>query len=180
MSRIGKKEIVIPAGTEVVIAPHEFTVKGKGGTLSRPLHPAIGIEVVGSAVKVLPRTQSRLARALWGTYASHVANMIQGVNQPFVKKLIVEGIGYRAEAAGGKLKLQVGFSHPILVAIPKGLGVAVEKNVVTVSGADKEMVGQFAADVRSIKKPEPYKGKGIRYDDEVIRRKEGKRTAAAA
>ena len=180
MSRIGKKEITIPAGTEVVIAPHEFTVKGKSGTLSRALHPAIGISVENSAVKVSPKTQSRLARALWGTYASHVANMIEGVNKPFTKKLIMEGIGYRAEVSGDKLKLQVGFSHPILVAIPKGLSVAVEKSVITISGADKEMVGQFSADVRSVKKPEPYKGKGIRYETEVIRRKQGKRTAAAA
>ena len=180
MSRIGKKEITIPAGTEVSVAPHEFTVKGKAGTLSRAIHPAIGITVEGGAVKVLPKVESRLARALWGTYASHVANMIEGVNKPFVKKLIVEGIGYRAEVSGDKLKLQVGFSHPILVAIPKGLNVAVEKSIITISGADKEMVGQFSADVRSIKKPEPYKGKGIRYDNEVIRRKQGKRTAAAA
>jgi len=178
MSRIGKKEIVIPAGTEVSVAPHEFIVKGKGGELRRALHPSIGIEVEGSAVKVLPKTHSRLARALWGTYASHVRNMIEGVNTPFVKKLVVEGIGYRAEVAGDKLKLQVGFSHPIVASIPKGLAVAAEKNVITISGADKEKVGQFAADVRSIKKPEPYKGKGIRYDSEIVRRKQGKRTAA--
>lgn len=180
MSRIGKKAIIIPADTEVSVSPQEFTVKGKGGELRRGLHPAVGISVEGAAVKVLPKSQSRLARALWGTYASHIANMIEGVNRPFVKKLVVEGIGYRAEIAGDKIKFQLGFSHPVLASIPKGLNVAVEKNVITISGADKEKVGQFAADVRSLKKPEPYKGKGIRYEDEVIRRKQGKRATATA
>jgi large subunit ribosomal protein L6 len=180
MSRIGKKEITIPAGTEVVVAPHAFTVKGKGGELHRSLHPSIAIVVEGSAVSISPVAKTRLARALWGTYASHVRNMIEGVNRPFVKKLVVEGIGYRAELSGDNIKFQIGFSHPILASIPKGLSVTVEKNLISISGADKEKVGQFAADLRSLKKPEPYKGKGIRYENEVVRRKQGKRTTAAA
>lgn len=180
MSRIGKRAIAIPAGTEVVLSDSEVTVKGKGGTLKRSIHPAISISVANGEVAVTPARETRLARALWGTYAAHVRNMIAGVNQPFVKKLIVEGIGYKAELSGKQLKLVVGFSHPVLVAVPEGLSVAVDKNVITVSGADKESVGQFSATVRAVKKPEPYKGKGIRYEDETIRRKQGKKAAAAA
>ncbi len=180
MSRLGKKAITIPAGTEVSVGSAEFSVKGKGGTLKRALHPAIELKVESGAVSVAPRGKTRLARALWGTYAAHVKNMIKGVNDPFVKKLQVEGIGYKAELAGKNLKFALGFSHPVLMAVPEGLSVAVEKNVISVSGADKEQVGQFAAEVRGLKKPEPYKGKGIRYDDEVIRRKQGKKAGATA
>jgi len=180
MSRIGKKEITIPAGTDVSVASHEITVKGKGGTLTRALHPAITIAVSEGAVSVNPANSSRLAKALWGTYASHVRNMIQGVNTPYMKRLQVEGIGYRAELSGKQLKLSVGYSHPVLVAIPEGLTVAVEKNIITVSGADKDSLGQFAASVRAVKKPEPYKGKGIRYEGEKVRQKQGKKAAGAA
>jgi large subunit ribosomal protein L6 len=180
MSRIGKRAIAIPAGTDVSVDAAEIAVKGKGGALKRALHPAIEVKVDNGQVMVAPRQDSRLARALWGTYAAHVRNMIAGVNQPFVKKLQVEGIGFRVEVAGKQLKFALGFSHPILVAIPEALTVAAEKNVITISGADKEQVGQFAADVRSLKKPEPYKGKGIRYDNEVIRRKQGKKAGATA
>ncbi len=180
MSRIGKRPIAIPAGTEVKVDSENINVKGKQGTLVRPLHSAVAIKVENNEVIVEPAGKSRLAGALWGTYASHVRNMIAGVNTPFVKKLQVEGIGYRAELAGREIKLQVGFSHPILVAIPEGLTIAIEKNVISITGPDKEMVGQFAADVRSIKKPEPYKGKGIRYEGEVIHMKQGKKAGAAA
>ena len=180
MSRIGKNAIKIPAGTEVSVASSEITVKGKGGTLKRMVHAAVTIAVANGEVTVTPRDNSRISRALWGTYASHLRNMIAGVNTPFVKKLQVEGIGYRAELAGKQLKLQVGFSHPVLRDIPAGITAAVEKNVITVSGADKEQVGEFAASLRAIKKPEPYKGKGIRYEGEVVRMKQGKKAAAAA
>ena len=180
MSRLGKKEITIPPGTEVTVAPGEVSVKGKGGTLTRALHPAISIVVEGGAVQVNPANSSRLAKALWGTYAAHMRNMIAGVTTPFVKRLQVEGIGYRAELSGKQLKLMVGFSHPVIISIPDGLTVAVEKNIITVTGADKEKLGEFAASVRAIKKPEPYKGKGIRYEGEVVRQKQGKKAAAAA
>lgn len=180
MSRIGKKEIKVPAGTEVSVAGGEIMVKGKGGTLKKPLHPAIGIKVEGGQVKVEPLNNSRLASALWGTYASHVSNMIAGVNTPFVKRLSVEGIGYRAELSGKSLKLSIGFSHPVVVEVPSDLAVTVEKNIINISGADKEVVGQFAAMVRAKKKPEPYKGKGIRYEGEVVRQKAGKKVAGAA
>jgi large subunit ribosomal protein L6 len=180
MSRIGKNAIQIPAGTDVSVVSAEIVVKGKGGTLKRPIHPAVTITVGNGQVTVAPKGESRIARALWGTYAAHIRNMLAGVNTPFVKKLQVEGIGYRAELAGKQLKLQVGFSHPVMVEIPQGITAAVDKNIITVSGADKEAVGQFAASVRAIKKPEPYKGKGIRYEGEVVRQKQGKKAAAAA
>jgi len=178
MSRVGKQEIKVPAGTEIKVSQGEVSVKGKGGTLTRAVHPAITIEVKENEVVVTPANKSRLARALWGTYAAHMRNMIAGVNTPFVKKLQVEGIGYRAELNGKQLKLSVGFSHPVMVSVPEGLTVGVEKNIVTVAGADKEQVGEFAASVRAVKKPEPYKGKGIRYEGEVVRQKAGKKVAA--
>lgn len=180
MSRIGKQIITIPAGTDVSVAGDTITVKGKGATLTRTIHPAVKVAIENGVVSVNPANSSRIAKALWGTYAAHVKNMLKGVNEPFVKKLQIEGIGYRGEVTGKSIKLQVGFSHPVIVQIPDGLTVAIEKNIVTISGADKDSVGQFAASVREIKKPEPYKGKGIRYEGEVIRMKQGKKAAAAA
>ncbi|OGG55671.1 50S ribosomal protein L6 [Candidatus Kaiserbacteria bacterium RIFCSPHIGHO2_02_FULL_55_20] len=180
MSRIGKRAITIPAGTDVSVVSSEITVKGKGGTLKRMVHPAVTISVQNGEVTVTPKEKSRLGRALWGTYAAHVRNMVAGVNTPFTKKLQVEGIGFKAELAGKQIKLAVGFSHPVLLAIPEGITTIVEKNIITVSGADKEQVGEFAASIRAQKKPEPYKGKGIRYEGEVVRQKQGKKAAAAA
>src|SRR3989344_9699259 len=164
MSRTGKLPIQIPAGTDVSVASSEIVVKGEGGTLRRFLLPAVSITVEGGVVTVAPKETNRIGKALWGTYAAHVRNMVAGVNTPFKKNLQIEGIGYRAELAGKQLKLAIGFSHPVIVAIPEGITVAVEKNIVSVSGADKEQVGEFAASVRALKKPEPYKGKGIRYE----------------
>ncbi len=177
MSRTGKQAIAIPSGTDVSVSNAELVVKGKGGTLRRAMHPAVSITVENGEARVLPVQKTRLARALWGTYAAHLRNMVHGVNTPFVKKLQIEGIGYRAELSGKQLKLSVGFSHPVLVTVPEGLTVAVEKNIISVSGADKEQVGGFAASVRAVKKPEPYKGKGIRYEGEVVRMKQGKKAA---
>ena len=179
MSRIGKKPITVPAGTDVSVVDAEVVVKGKGGTLKRSLHPTVAVAIEKGEVIVSPKGSSRAARALWGTYAAHIRNMINGVNAPFIKKLQVEGIGYRAEVAGKDLKLALGFSHPVLVPVPTGVAVAIDKNIITVSGADKELVGQFAASVRELKKPEPYKGKGIRYEGEVVRQKQGKKAAGA-
>ncbi|MDO8561913.1 MAG: 50S ribosomal protein L6 [bacterium] len=180
MSRTGKKPITVPAGTEISVSGGEIVVKGKGGTLRRAMHGEVSVAVDGKTVSVTPVSESRLARALWGTYAAHVRNMIAGVNQPFTKKLQIEGIGFRAELSGKTLSLQIGFSHPVKVAIPEGLTVAVEKNIITISGSDRERVGQFAASVRALKKPEPYKGKGIRYEGEVVRKKQGKKVTSAA
>lgn len=180
MSRIGKLPIKIPAGTEVSVVSSELIVKGKGGTLRRAIHPAVSVSVDSGTVTVTPIKNNRLARALWGTYAAHVRNMISGVTQPFTKKLQIEGIGYRAELSGKQLKLSVGFSHPVLVVVPEGISVSVDKNSIAISGADKEQVGQFAAEIRAVRKPEPYKGKGIRYEGEVIRMKQGKKAATAS
>lgn len=180
MSRVGKNAIKIPAGTEVSVSADMITVKGKGGTLKRALHRMVEVKSDGKEVTVAPVSSSRLARALWGTYAAHVRNMISGVNTPFIKKLQIEGIGYKAEVQGKNLKLALGFSHPVIVAIPEGVATKVEKNIVTIEGADKEVVGQFAASVRALKKPEPYKGKGIRYEGEVVREKAGKKAATAS
>ena len=180
MSRTGKLPIKIPTGTDVSVLSGELIVTAKGGSLKRPIHPAVSIAVENGEVVVTPVERSRLAKALWGTHAAHVRNMVAGVNTPFVKKLQVEGIGYKAELAGKQLKLSVGFSHPVLVSVPEGVTVHVEKNIITVTGADKDVVGEFSASVRSIKKPEPYKGKGIRYEGEVVRQKQGKKAASAA
>src|SRR3989344_6611408 len=141
MSRIGKKEITIPAGTEVLVAGNEITIKGKVGTLKKILHPAIIIAVEGGNVKVNPANSSRLAQALWGTYAAHVRNMIQGVNQPFEKKLQVEGVGFRAEISGKTLKLNIGFSHPVVVNVPEGLPVSIDKKNISNLSPKKEQGG---------------------------------------
>ena len=150
MSRIGKRGITIPAGTDVTVTSDLITVKGKGGTLSRAVHPNVAVKIADKEITVTPVGNTRLARALWGTYASHVRNMISGVNTPFIKKLQIEGIGFKAEVTGKNLKLMLGFSHPVLMAIPEGITVTVEKNMVSIGGADKEKVGQFAASVRRI------------------------------
>jgi|SRR3989344_2960251 len=176
MSRIGKKIIAIPDKTEVTNSGGVITVKGPLGTMSRDFTGEIAINISEKEVTLRPIRESLENSALWGTYSSHVSNMIAGVNKAFEKKLIVEGIGFKAEVKGDVLQLNLGFSHMIKVNIPKDLKVTSEKNIITVSGVNKETVGQFTAQVRALKKPEPYKGKGIRYIDEVIRRKQGKKT----
>lgn len=175
MSRIGKQEVTIPAGTEMHVDGSTVRVKGPQGELERTFRDEVTIAVNDGVVTFAPKKDSTFARAMWGTVASHVINMINGVNEKFNKQLIVEGVGFRAEVKGKNLEMQLGFSHPVVMEIPEGLEVASEKNVVTISGIDKELVGAFASRVRLKKKPEPYKGKGIRYSDEVIRRKEGKK-----
>ncbi len=178
MSRIGKQTIIIPAGTEATLSGINFTVKGKNGTLTRDFPGDVFIHINGSEITFSKKEGSNhQVNALWGTYASHVKNMVIGVNEGFTKKLILEGVGFKSEVVGTNLNLALGFSHPVKLIIPTGLTVTAEKNVVTVSGNDKEMVGAFTAKVRSLKKPEPYKGKGFRYSDEVIRRKQGKKAA---
>jgi len=142
----------------------------------------VTLKIKKSFIEVASTEQSSLAKennftkALWGTYASHIKNMIKGVNDGFEKKLILEGVGYKSQVSGNKLVLALGFSHPVEVEIPAGLTIKAEKNILTTSGIDKELVGAFSAKVRALKKPEPYKGKGFRYSDEVIRRKQGKKS----
>ena len=178
MSRIGKKPITIPVGTEITVLDGFVMVKGKGGELRKKIHKDIEVKVDANEVIVTMREGSKNAGAIWGTIASHITNMIAGVNNPFEKKLIVEGIGYKVALQGKTLVLEVGFSHKVELVVPEDLDVSVEKNEITVKGIDKEKVGQFSAEIRAVKKPEPYKGKGIRYSDEVVRRKEGKRAAS--
>ena len=178
MSRIAKQPIPIPANTEVKLADGMLTVKGPKGTLTRAVKPDVIILIEAGTVTLMPKDDTSIfSRALWGTYASHVKNMLAGVNAGYSKKLILEGVGFKSEVKGKDLLLALGFSHGVTVPIPEGLTVTAEKNNITISGIDKEMVGQFAAKVRAMKKPEPYKGKGFRYDGEVIRRKQGKKAA---
>jgi len=177
MSRLAKRPIAIPAKTEVTVSGGSVNVKGPKGTLQRPLHRLVTIEVGKDGVQVSPKGESLQSRALIGTYASHVKNMMLGVNSGFSKKLFIEGVGYKWDVQGKTLNLALGFSHPVKVAIPEGITVKADKGALDISGFDKELVGQFAADIRAMKKPEPYKGKGIRYDGEIIRRKQGKKAA---
>ena len=177
MSRIGKQVITLPEKTEITLSDRDFSIKGPLGEITRNTHPMIEVKVNGREVTVEPKRLTLESRALWGTYASHLKNMVSGVNKAFEKKLILEGIGYKSEVKGDEMVFALGFSHPVRVKIPKDLKVTAEKNVITISGVDKERVGEFAANIRALKKPEPYKGKGMRYSDEVIKRKQGKKTA---
>lgn len=178
MSRIGKQTVIIPKGTEVKLSGINFSVVGPKGSLTRDFPGEITIHIDGDQVTFTPnREGDRTLNALWGTYASHVKNMVIGVNEGYSKKLILEGVGFKSDVQGQTLNLALGFSHPVKVEIPQGLTVTAEKNNITVSGIDKEMVGSFTASVRAMKKPEPYKGKGFRYHDETIRRKQGKKAA---
>lgn len=175
MSRLAKKPIVIPAKVSVTAADGVVSVKGSKATLSRPFHSSLAITVEPEGVVIKPKNSSRLAHALTGTFAAHIKSMIAGVETPFKKTLILTGVGYKVELKGNELVFAVGFSHPVALTIPEGITCTAAKNVITVEGSDKQAVGQFAAVIRAVKKPEPYLGKGIRYEDEVIRRKQGKK-----
>lgn len=175
MSRIGKKVIEIPKGVSVELASSSLRVKGPKGDLSLKLHPQIGVEQESGHLKVVPKVESALVRKYHGLMRSLVNNMVIGVTQNFHKKLTLIGVGYRAAVADKKLNLTVGYSHPVVYPIPAGITMTVEKQTeITISGANKEQVGQVAADVRAFRRPEPYHGKGIRYSDEVIITKVGK------
>lgn len=177
MSRVGKQIIQIPGGTTVSFNDSVFSVKGPKGELSKTFKNNIAINITDKEITLSPNDDSNFSYALWGTYASHIINMIAGVTTPYEKKLALEGVGYRMAIEGKTIILNLGFSHDVRVEIPEGLTVAVEKNSMTITGIDKEQVGQFAANIRSLKKPEPYKGKGIRYVGEYIRRKQGKKSS---
>lgn len=174
MSRLGKIPVAIPAGVTVTLEEGVLTVKGPKGTITKNIRPDVQVSIEGNEVKLTPST-TELAKALWGTYASHILNMVKGVTEGFTLILDIEGVGYRAEVKGSELILSVGYSHPVLITIPVGISAVVEKSTITLTGYDKEVLGQFAANVRKIRKPEPYKGKGIRYRDEFIIRKQGKK-----
>lgn len=176
MSRIGKKGIEIPEKTEVLMNSGVISVKGPKGSLERSFRSDVSIVIDGKNISFSISKENNQTKALWGTYASHIKNMIKGVNEGFEKKLILEGVGYKSQVNGDKLVMSLGFSHPVEVVIPVGLNVKAEKNMLTISGIDKELVGGFSAKIRALKKPEPYKGKGFRYSDEIIRRKQGKKS----
>ncbi len=185
MSRVGKQEIKIPKGVEVSKKGITFEVKGPKGTLSRDFRNDITIEIGDGVVTLNTKKSDKFSRSLWGTYASHIKNMVKGVETPYEKKLILEGVGFKSEVKASQAKsgsgkefvFSLGFSHPVVVPIPEGITATAEKNNITISGIDKELVGSFSAYIRALKKPEPYKGKGMRYENEVIRRKQGKKTA---
>lgn len=180
MSRIGAQPIPILSGIQVEITDGVIMTTGPKGTLHRTIVPEIAVAVEGNMIVVSPRAASPKSSALWGLMRALIANMVQGVAEGFEKKLEFEGIGYRAAMEGTMLVMQLGFSHPVRFDAPPGIAIKVERNTITVSGADKEAVGIAAAAIRAFKKPEPYKGKGIHYQGEVIRRKAGKKGATTA
>ena len=176
MSRVGKQIIHIPKGVEITKSGMILKVVGPKGTLTKSFNDDVEIKIADGVVTLTISRNDKFVKSLWGTYASHIKNMIGGVEMPYQKKLILEGVGFKSEVKGKELVLALGFSHPVIVSIPEGLTVTADKNNLTITGIDKELVGSFSAAVRALKKPEPYKGKGMRYEGEVIRRKQGKKT----
>ena len=175
MSRIGKKPIAIPAGVDVKINGQEVTVKGPKGTLSQVIRSEIGISVEGNEVILTAKDESKLTNSLHGLSRTLVANMVEGVTNGYSKTLEVKGVGYRAQKQGNNLVMNLGYSHQVIVPEIPGIKIDVpDPNQIVISGADKQAVGQFAAEVREKRPPEPYKGKGIRYAGEYVRHKEGK------
>ena len=183
MSRIGKKPIAIPQGVEVNIAGQMVRVKGPKGELSFGVRPEIVVNIIDGLIEVKPRSSQekdiKRYAAFWGLTRALIANMIKGVTEGYEKKLEMVGIGYKASMEGDDLQLNVGFSHPVKVKAQDGIKLSVDKNIITVSGFNKELVGQAAARIRKVRPPEPYKGKGIRYLGEEVKKKAGKKAAAA-
>ena len=176
MSRIGKKPVSVPAGVTASVEGKTLSVKGPKGTLSLAMRDEIKYDIGADGISVQPANETKQARAFWGMQRTLVQNLVTGVTEGFTKKLLITGVGYRAAAQGKKLKLQLGYSHDVDVDVPEGLTVATPDNTtVEISGTDKQKVGQLAAEIRRWRKPEPYKGKGIKYDGEYIFRKEGKK-----
>lgn len=181
MSRIGKKPILIPPNVEVKIQDGLIIIKGLKGELSQKIHPHVGIKIENGEIFITVKNpELKEDKALWGLYGSLIKNMIIGVTKGFEKKLEIIGVGYKAALSGNKLILNVGFSHPVEFELPKNISISIDKNIVTVSGFDKQLVGEVAAKIRKIRPPEPYKGTGIKYSDEVIRKKAGKAAKVAA
>ena len=176
MSRVGSSAITIPADVTLSNDGGVIVVRGKNGELSTSLHSEVELSIADNVVTLRPARDTRQAKALWGTMRSNLNNMVVGVTEGFTRKLEINGVGYRAAMQGNKLVLSLGFSHPVEMKVPAGLKVAVENNTsVTITGADKQLLGQFASEVRAKRPPEPFKGKGVKYADEYIVRKEGKK-----
>jgi len=180
MSRIGKQIIKIPSSVEIKILNDEILVKGPQGELKQNLPSFVKVEINGQDLNLKVENQeNKKQKSLWGTMNRLIANMIKGVSEGFEKKLEMVGVGYRAEVKQDNLILRIGYSHPVDFSIPEGIEAQIEKNIITIKGIDKQVVGDTAARIRRLRKPEPYKGKGVKYVDEVIRRKDGKKTASA-
>lgn len=180
MSRIGKKLITVPSGVTITVNNGVVTVKGKNGELKGNLHPTVGVEIKGNEVTITRQTEERANRAIHGTTRANVANMVKGVAEGFSKKLELVGVGYKAEMKGKNLALALGFSHAILFRAPESIKIETptQTNII-ISGYDKQLVGLVAAKIRSFKLPEPYKGKGVKYEGEILRRKAGKTAASS-
>ena len=181
MSRIGKKPIKIPSGVTTEVSEKEIKITGPKGEIKREIHPEIKVEVKDGSIFIFPKNKefSKKGKGLWGLYRSLINNMVEGVEKQFEKKLEIEGVGFKANVEGDTLVLNVGFTNPVKINKIEGISFSVEKNVITISGIDKEKVGFMAALIRKQKKAEPYKGKGIKYAGEIIRRKEGKKVVAS-
>lgn len=178
MSRVGKKPIQIPQGVSITLENEILTVTGPKGVLSQEVKHPITFEIGEGEIFVTPKEQIKNISAFWGLYRALLQNMITGVTDGFTKKLRIEGVGYRVALQGDTLVLNLGYSHPIEVKAPEGITFEVEKNFILVKGIDKTLVGQVSANIRSTRPPEPYKGKGVRYDDEFVRMKVGKKTSS--
>ena len=176
MSRVGNSPVLIPEGVSLSMESDLVIVKGSKGELQKKIPPSVGVDVDGNVVKLSIKGSDNQSRSHWGTTRAHIANMVKGVSIGFSKNLEISGVGYRAAIQGNKLQLNLGFSHPVEMQVPEGLKVTVDGNTkIAVSGADKELIGMFAAEIRSKRPPEPFKGKGVKYADEHIVRKEGKK-----
>jgi len=178
MSRIGKKPVIVPQGVEASVKANIVTVKGPKGTLSFAHHVDVEVELSEGVVTVVKKGESKRAAAVWGTTTKVIGNLVEGVSKGFQKQLELNGVGYRMAVAGKKINRALGFSHPVEVVVPEGIEAKIEGNVLTISGIDKQVVGQFAAEIRRLKPVEPYKGKGFKYVGEIVRRKEGKKSSS--
>jgi large subunit ribosomal protein L6 len=178
MSRVGRKQIQIPKEVTIILEDNILKVTGPKGSLQQSVSHPISFEVVENEVFVTPKEQVKNISAFWGLYRALLQNMITGVTEGFTKKLRIEGVGYRVALQGQTLVLNLGYSHPIEITAPEGITFEVEKNTISVKGINKELVGQVSANIRSTRPPEPYKGKGVRYDDEFVRMKVGKKTSS--
>jgi len=179
MSRIGKKPILIPQGVQVKIEGEKITIKGPKGEISREIRPEIKVEEKEGKILISPKVEMKKINAFWGLTRALIANMVKGVVQGYEKQLEIEGLGYKAAVEGEDLVLNVGFTNPVRMKSPTGIKISVEKNIIKITGIDKETVGQFASRIKKVRAAEPYKGKGIKYVGEVIRRKTGKKAATA-
>lgn len=180
MSRIGKQVIEIPEKVDLKVDGDLISIKGPKGSLSWNLPKGVKLEQKENTISISVSSQTKRLKALWGTSRALIANMIKGVSEGYEKRLQMEGVGYRAQVQGDTLTLAVGFSHPVEIKAPENISFLVEKNIIIISGIDKILVGETAARIRAVRKPEPYKGKGIRYEGEIIRRKAGKKAISAS